>query len=102
MLATGSINTITDLLCTLVPVFIVLKLQIPLRKRWGVASLFLTGIFVNVASALRIYYFNRTTETKDTWGEYQASICATLELGLGLVSPDFPFPRVTLITKAPT
>lgn len=59
----------------------------PLRKRIGVASLFLVGIFVNVASALRIYYRVYEAKAGDTWDSLPATICSNVELGLGLVRP---------------
>lgn len=82
----GIINTLTDFLCTALPAFIVLKLHMPLNKRLGVASLFLFGIVVNIASALRIYYTYYQYETSDTWYMVPPAICSILELGLGLVS----------------
>lgn len=82
----GIINTATDVLCTLLPALIVFKLQMPFRKRVSVASLFLVGIFVNVASALRIYFLFYQYENHDAWNFMQSSICSNLEIGLGLVS----------------
>ena len=55
-LASGCINTITDILCTMLPALIVAKLQLPTKRKIGVASVFLVGIVVNIASILRIYY----------------------------------------------
>lgn len=86
----GIINTTTDFLCTVLPASIVLKLKMPLRKRLIAASLFLVGIFVNVASALRIYYTYYEYESGDTWNLLPSSVCSNLELGLGLVSSPPP------------
>lgn len=81
----GIINTLTDFLCTILPAFIVFKLQMPLRKRLGISSLFLVGILVNIASVLRIYYLYYENETSDSWNSLPSSVCSNLELGLGLV-----------------
>lgn len=63
----------------------------PLYRRIGVASLFLVGVVVNIASALRIYFLYYDTETGDTWDLVPSAICSDLELGLGLVSLFFAF-----------
>lgn len=83
---TGVINTLTDFLCTVLPAFIVFKLHMPFHKRMSVASLFLVGISVNLASALRIYYLYDEAQTSDTWNLLPSSVCSNVEIGLGLVS----------------
>lgn len=61
----GLINTLTDFCCTLLPAFVVIRLQMPLRQKLAVASVFLFGVVVNVASALRIYYSFVQTKSGD-------------------------------------
>lgn len=98
MMVAGIINTMTDLCCTLLPASIVLQLQMPVRQRVAIASLFLLGLSVNIASALRIYYSFHQFITDDMWDMMQPYIAGNTEIGLGLVtSPRSPFPR-SLVT----
>lgn len=78
----GVINTCTDFFCTVLPALIVMRLQMPFRRRLAVASVFIIGISVNIASALRIYYLYTS---RDTWDFFACTITATFEIGLGLV-----------------
>lgn len=86
LMVAGIINTLTDFCCTLLPASIVLKLHMPMRQRFAVASVFLVGISVNVASALRIYYSFHQYSTGDMWDMFQPYIAGNTEIGLGLVS----------------
>lgn len=85
MMVAGLINTATDFCCTMLPALIVLRLHMSLRRRLGVALIFLVGISVNVASALRIYYAFHQYATGDMWDSMQSYITSNSELGLGLV-----------------
>lgn len=68
-----------------------MKLQMPFRQKVGVASVFLLGIFVNVASVLRIYFaIHRSSSGDSTWGLIRSVIAATFETGLGLVRELLP------------
>lgn len=86
----GLINTATDIACTLFPILIVLRLEMPLRRRIGVASVFVVGFSANIASCLRIYYAYREGYTGDVWNQMQSFIAGNSEIGLGLVSQNMP------------
>lgn len=89
----GIISTITDFACTILPALIVWNLQMPRRQRIAVASVFLIGVTVNVASVLRIYYAWYQYQTQDMWDIMGSYISGNSEIGLGLVSiPPFPAP----------
>jgi hypothetical protein len=47
---------LTDVVIITLPISMVLKLQIPMKQRLGVASMFALGIFVVIASIIRAYY----------------------------------------------
>lgn len=96
LMVAGIINTITDFCSLLLPAFVVIKLQMPMRQKMAVASLFLVGIMANVASALRIYYNSRQIQSNDLWDMMPCMVSGVTELGLGLVSlkkihPSHPF-----------
>ncbi|KAK7988484.1 hypothetical protein PG989_008799 [Apiospora arundinis] len=52
----GSLNPLTDLLCCMLPVPILIKLQLPMKRKLMLCPLFFSGLFVMVASILRSYY----------------------------------------------
>lgn len=82
----GLINTVTDIACTLLPIFVVLRLRMPPRRRLAAAGVFVIGILANVASCLRIYFAFYAYETGGVWNQFQAAIAGNSELGLGVVS----------------
>jgi hypothetical protein len=50
------LNILTDVAIISLPISIVLKLQMPLKQKLGVASMFALGFFVVIASIIRAYY----------------------------------------------
>ncbi|KAK7924451.1 hypothetical protein PG985_006505 [Apiospora marii] len=52
----GTLNPFTDLLCCMLPVPILIKLQLPMKRKLMLCPLFFSGLFVAVASVLRSYY----------------------------------------------
>ena len=90
LMISSIINTLTDLCCTIVPTLIVMKLMLPLRKKLAIVLVLITGVLVNVTSALRIYFAYVESENgNDVWYHYAPTICSTFEVGLGVVR----FPR---------
>lgn len=89
----GGFNTFADLLITVLPIPVILRLQMPRRQRIGVIILLSLGFVVTIAGALRTYYlWLDLVESYDvTWLSYPLWISATVEIYLGLVSPFFFF-----------
>lgn len=84
--AMGIINTLTDICCTLLPAFVVAKLQMPVRQKITVTSVFLGGIIAIIASILRIYYVLHRTETQDNvWMYFSTVLSGLFEVAIGLV-----------------
>lgn len=81
----GLINTITDFCCTVLPAFVVVKLQLPKKQKIAVASVFLCGVIVNVASALRIYLGYVQSMRNDSWDMLGPLVSGCFEIGLGVV-----------------
>ncbi|OJJ32820.1 hypothetical protein ASPWEDRAFT_594015 [Aspergillus wentii DTO 134E9] len=87
------LNTVTDFLCTLIPMTLVWKLHMNLRQKIAVAYVFGLGILINIAGAVRIYYYYQSTQITDgdmTWVGYPTYICSTIEIGLGLIVTSAP------------
>ena len=81
----GLINTITDFCCTLLPAFVVIKLQMPLKEKLAIASVFIAGTMVSAASALRIYFGVVQAKSGDSWYFLGTNIAGDFEIGLGMV-----------------
>lgn len=93
MLGGGIVNSVSDLLITVLPIPIVMKLQMPLRQRVGVCILLCLGLIVTIAGSLRTYFTWRSLieSWDETWFAYPLWIAAAVEIDLGLVSrPDMP------------
>lgn len=84
-MASGVLNTITDFGCTVLPAIIVMKLHMPWRQKAAVASLFLLGVSVNIASALRLYYVYIQFKAGARSEKVSYVIAGAVEIGLGLV-----------------
>ena len=87
MLAGGAINSFSDLLTTVLPIPMVMRLQMPLRQRIGVCILLCLGIVVTIAGSIRTYYTWKAliSSWDETWFAYALYIAAAVELDLGLV-----------------
>ena len=97
-LSISIIGTATDFLATVVPAFIVARLQMPLQQKIGVASIFLVGVTVNIASVLRIIYAQNQVGSMDpTWYIYQPVIACDFELGLGQICVNVPTLRPLIL-----
>lgn len=88
MLGGGVINSFSDLLTTVLPIPIVLRLQMPLKQRIGVCILLCLGFVVTIAGSLRTYYTWKSLldSWDETWYAYPLWIAAAVELDLGLVN----------------
>ena len=84
----GGFNTLADLLITLLPIPVILRLQMPKRQRVGVVILLSLGLVVTIAGALRTYYlwYDLVDSYDVTWLSFPLWISATVEIYLGLVS----------------
>ena len=87
MLGGGVINSVSDLLTTVLPIPIVLRLQMPLKQRIGVCILLCLGFIVTIAGSIRTYYTWKSLldSWDETWYAYPLWIAAAVEIDLGLV-----------------
>ena len=91
MIGGGVVNSVSDLLTTVLPIPIVMRLQMPLKQRIGVCVLLCLGGVVTIAGTLRTYYtwkslMDPNINWDETWYAYSLWIAAAVELDLGLVS----------------
>lgn len=85
--ACGITNTFADLLVVVLPIPIIAKLQLPLRKRIGSIALVSLGFLVCIAGIIRAYFVWLLIHSYDiTWNGYGTFVAATVEIHIGLVS----------------
>ncbi|KAH8589229.1 hypothetical protein B0O99DRAFT_692635 [Bisporella sp. PMI_857] len=87
----GACNIIGDLYIIILPLPIIARLHMTLEKKLGVMAIFLTGIFVLIASAISMFYRYRLVHGHDTnW--YEGSlVCATVsELCVAIIASCMP------------
>lgn len=89
MLGGGVVNSVSDLITTVLPIPIVWRLQMPLKQRIGVCILLCLGFIVTIAGSIRTYYTWKSLldSWDETWYAYPLWIAAAVEIDLGLVSP---------------
>lgn len=87
-LAAGILNLSADLLATITPIPLVMRLNMRLKYRIGVSILFGLGFIVIVAGIVRTYYiWKGLMDTYDaTWYAYPLWIAAAVEIDVGVVS----------------
>jgi hypothetical protein len=83
----GVMSCVADLLCTILPIPIVMRLHMPLRDRIGVVVLLSAGIIVTIAGVLRTVFIWDSLVSKydESWGTYPLWICAAVEIDLAVV-----------------
>ncbi|CAK3894328.1 unnamed protein product [Lecanosticta acicola] len=86
-LVIGVLNCFADLLTTLLPIPLVMKLQMPLKQRIGVCILLSLGIVVTVAGVVRTYYVwvALIKSWDETWFSYPLWICAAIEIDVAVI-----------------
>ncbi|EMC94699.1 hypothetical protein BAUCODRAFT_557854 [Baudoinia panamericana UAMH 10762] len=87
MLGGGIINCFSDLLTTVLPIPIVVRLQMPLRQRVGVCLLLCLGFIVTVAGVVRTFYIWKSliADYDETWFAYPLWIAAAVEIDLAVI-----------------
>ena len=87
-LAVVIINCVADLITTLLPIPLVMRLKMPLRERIGVCILLSLGVIVTVAGIVRTYYIWQSliNSWDETWFSYPLWICAAVEIDVAVVS----------------
>lgn len=77
---------IADLLVTLIPIPIVMRLKMPTRRRIAVLALLSLGFVVTGVGCLRTYYIWKWIVSYDlSWTAYPLYVCGTIEVDLGIV-----------------
>ena len=88
MLSGGVINSAIDLLTTVLPIPVVMRLQMPLKQRIEVCILLSLGGVVTIAGAIRTYFTWKGLMAcwDETWWAYPLWIAGAVEIDLAVVS----------------
>ncbi|KAF2656699.1 hypothetical protein K491DRAFT_691741 [Lophiostoma macrostomum CBS 122681] len=97
-LAAGIINLIADLFCTVLPIPMVIKLQMPKRQRIAVVLLLSAGFIVVIAGIVRTWFIYQSlvVEYDLTWYSFPLWIAAAVEIDLGVICASAPVLRPLL------
>lgn len=88
VITVGVVFSTADLLTTLTPIPLILRLQMPLRQRIGACLLLSLGLIITLAGCARTFFVWKSLDNSwdQTWWVYPLYICATMELDIAVVS----------------
>ncbi|KAI9373482.1 hypothetical protein BJX61DRAFT_381810 [Aspergillus egyptiacus] len=90
-LAAGIINMLNDVVILIIPFPRLVRLQMTSRKKVGICGIMAVGIFVCVASIVRIHYLNVFMGTADvTWLMGPVFIWSTIEPSVAIICACLP------------
>ncbi|KAF8459966.1 hypothetical protein BDZ91DRAFT_624875, partial [Kalaharituber pfeilii] len=86
-LANASISVIMDVAALVLPIRAVFSLNLVLRKKIQLAVLFACGLFVTIASFVRMTtLFNFGTETDPTWATVKSHTWSMIEVNIAIIT----------------
>lgn len=86
----GGLSLLGDVLVLTLPIPVIMDLKINARRKAGILGIFLLGVFVCVASVIRIVELTKFVVTDPTFTQVQASTWTTLEQGVAVISGNLP------------
>jgi hypothetical protein len=88
MLSASVASSVCDIIVAVIPIPLLMKLMMPLRKRLAVLGLFSLGFIATTAGLVKIYYiwWMYIASYDQSWGVYPVYIATALEVNLGVVS----------------
>ncbi|MCJ1239041.1 hypothetical protein MMC14_007034 [Varicellaria rhodocarpa] len=94
--ANGVICVISDLMILLMPIYWVFQLQMPTKRKFGVAAIFATGIFACISSLLQmVSSIQNGRNSRKTFGPTGSVLWSFGEISAGIVCSTLPiFPRI--------
>ncbi|KAM3413839.1 hypothetical protein BST61_g10518 [Cercospora zeina] len=90
-LASTSLNMVTDILITVLPLPFLNKLQLPRRQKWALVGVFAIGGIVVIVSILRLPSLYHLMRSKDlTYENAMAAIWSSIEMNTGIICSCLP------------
>ncbi|CAI6340150.1 unnamed protein product [Periconia digitata] len=94
MISTSALNVVSDFAILILPIWSVLQLRMPVRRKIGVSAVFATGVFSCIAGVLRMWYTSILFKTPDfSYWISPAGMMCVAELTTVILcgcSPTFP------------
>ncbi|KAF2228757.1 hypothetical protein EV356DRAFT_537812 [Viridothelium virens] len=85
-LAMGIMNVIIDVYMIIIPLPTIWLMQMPLKRKIGVSSMFLTGIIACVASIICLRFRTRDVEVQDpTWSVIPVWVLTIVEMAASMI-----------------
>lgn len=83
----GIANNLADMVVVALPIPLIIKLQLPVRQRFGAIFLVSLGLIVCIAGGFRTYFiwFALVSTYDYTWNSYGIYVSAMIEFDLGVV-----------------
>jgi large subunit ribosomal protein L36e len=93
MQVSAVVNTLSEIVIAILPVFAVFRLQVDPRQRWGVIGLLSLSFFVAFTGCFRTFFIFKMVQSEDfTWWSSPQWITSEVEIDLGLVSYSMLYP----------
>ncbi|KAE9368311.1 hypothetical protein N431DRAFT_347037 [Stipitochalara longipes BDJ] len=91
-LAAAMLNIIIDFVIMVLPLPTIWSLQLPKRQKWALSGVFMLGMLVCIAGAIRAYYIDvLVSKTYDTtWEGFMLWIFVALEVDIALICASAP------------
>ncbi|CAN8097861.1 unnamed protein product [Discula destructiva] len=87
----SSINVISDIAIFVLPQAIIWRLNMPLKQKLQVSTIFLIAALAIAAAAVRLYYTTMLVNSADvTWYSWYMGIWALVEMDLGIIVACLP------------
>ncbi|RKU48546.1 hypothetical protein DL546_007390 [Coniochaeta pulveracea] len=86
----GGLSLLGDVLVLALPMPVIWNLKVNFRRKVGIICIFLLGVFVCVASIVRIVELTKFVVTDPTYTQVHASTWTTIEQGVAVISGNLP------------
>lgn len=86
----GGLSLLGDIFVLMLPIPSIWNLKINTRRKMGILGIFMLGVFVCIASTIRIVELTKFVVTDPTFTQVQASTWTTLEQGVAVISGNLP------------
>jgi hypothetical protein len=87
----GSFNVVSDFYILLIPIPVIVRLRLPLKKKLGILLICLTGLDACIVSVASLYYRATSYKTKDPMYDVVVLVTMnTVEISVGMIIPTLP------------
>lgn len=88
-----AMDAVTDLICAMIPILLVQRLQMDMRTKLALSGLMSLGVLTAGCAVGKVISLRRVTDDDYTWGLNIVAICAAVEQFLGIIITSVPMLR---------